>query len=618
MRTLFAFLFGALLVAGAWLVQNAGAAADLRTRPAVNGPAILGSLGEAVPDFAFRTVDGQVGVLGDLLERGPVVVAVRDASCPVSRRYGPNLAALEDELAPLGVQFLYVNVAQADPEDVREAEIARFGFDGPYALDRTGGVRRALQPQTTTEVFLIDPEGILRYRGAVDDQHGYDFARPESRHAYLRDATHAVAVGERPPVAATFASGCYLVREGRHDGMASAHAPTYNGEVRAILQENCVSCHREGGTGPVALTTYREVLEHQDRIRDWVNHDRMPPWPAVGVRPWSNDRRLTPDEKLALLDWLSSGAPEGDAADSPAPSPTRWRDGWMHGTPDAVLEMTAPFEVPPDRDLGFRTFVIPTDFGEDRWVSRVEILPSVPDAVLHVIAVLDDPQGSEDVARDAVAEALKSYFAGWAPGYDGNVFPPGTAKLIPAGAVLKLHVQYIPGDETVVDRTRVGLHFTDAPSRGVVETRSAYAIGFEIPPGATNHEVRAEYRFADAGEIVSLTPHMLHRGAAVRYVLWRPDGSRELLLDIPRFYPAFRFSYAPVEPITVEAGSVLQVTGWYDNSEANPRNPDPSRPVESGIRPSQEVLVGWFDFVPGQASRAFRSAGAAGDSPPDA
>ena len=199
------------------------------------------------------------------------------------------------------MQFLYVNVAQADPEDVREAEIARFGFDGPYALDRSGGVRRALQPQTTTEVFLIDPEGILRYRGAVDDQHGYDFARPESRHAYLRDATRAVAAGERPPVAATFASGCYLVPEGRHEGMASADAPTYNGEVRTILQENCVSCHREGGTGPVALTTYREVLEHQDRIRDWVNHDRMPPCSpnTIGISS-------TPIKPKFSQIWLSS------------------------------------------------------------------------------------------------------------------------------------------------------------------------------------------------------------------------------------------------------------------------------------------------------------------------
>ena len=608
MRTLPAFFFGAFLVGGLWLVQDSRATASAAVRPAIGGPAVLVGLEKPVEDFAFQPVGGQVSLLSDLLARGPVAVVVRDAACPVSRRYGPTVASLEDALAPLGVQFLYVNFAQHDDESVRDSEIRRFGFDGPYVLDRTGAIRRALDPRTTTEVFLIDQEGILRYRGAVDDQHGYEFARPEPRQAYLAQAARAVSQGHSPPVAATFASGCYLHAEG-HEEADAPSAPTYNGRVKSIVQDNCESCHRDGGTAPMALASYDDLLAHRDRIRDMVNHDRMPPWPAGETRRWANDRRLAPEEKLDLLDWLAAGAPEGGPSGDP--SPVRWPGGWLHGAPDAVLEMPTAFEVPADRQIGFRTFLIPTSFQEDRWVSRVEILPTAPGAILHAIAVLaDDPrEGSEE---EEITEALEGFFAAWSPGYDGNIFPPGTAKRIPAGSWLKLHVQYVPTGETLVDRTRIGLHFTDPPTVGEVETRSAYAAGFEIPAGATHHSVSAEYRFPDDGRIVAFTPHMLHRGTAIRYVLWRPDGTQELLLDIPRFYPAFRFSYVPESPIPVRAGSILQVTGWYDNSEANPRNPDPSRPVRAGVRPTQEILVGWFDFVPGRIPSTTRTLASAG------
>jgi mono/diheme cytochrome c family protein len=610
LRTFPAFLLGAFLVAGLWLVQDTRATASGAVRPALGGAAVLTGLEEPVEDFAFQAVDGRISVLSDLLARGPVAVVVRDAACPVSRRYGPTVAAMEDALAPIGVQFLYVNFAQQDAESVREAEIARFGFDGPYVLDRTGAIRRALDPRTTTEVFLIDQGGILRYRGAIDDQHGYAFARPVPRHSYLSQAARAVSRGESPPVAATFASGCYLHPEGPETADAPP-PPTYSGRVKAIVDENCASCHRDGGIGPMALASYDDLVSHRDRIREMVNHDRMPPWPAGETRRWANDRRLSPDEKLALLDWLASGAPEGEPSRGLSGDSPRWPGGWLHGAPDAVLEMPTAFEIPADRQIGFRTFLIPTSFREDRWVSRVEILPSAPGAILHAVAVLADGPGeaSED---EEIAETLEGFFAAWSPGYDGNRFPAGTAKRIPAGSWLKLHVQYVPTGETLVDRTRIGLHFTDPPTVGEVETRSAYTVGFEIPAGATHHAVSAEYRFPDDGRIVAFTPHMLDRGTAIRYVLWRPDGTQELLLDISRFYPAFRFSYVPESPIPVRAGSILQVTGWYDNSEANPRNPDPSRPVRAGVEPNQEILVGWFDFVPGPIPLTTRTLAAAG------
>jgi hypothetical protein len=139
-----------------------------------------------------------------------VVVAVRDLSCPVSRRYGATLQALEDEYADRGVRFLYVDLT---PEDVGwtlgmardQAEL-----DGTYVRHVDEAFFDALRPQTTTEVFLLDGDGVLRYRGAVDDQYGINFSRPAPRNRFLDAALGSVLAESVPAPETTFAPGCYL------------------------------------------------------------------------------------------------------------------------------------------------------------------------------------------------------------------------------------------------------------------------------------------------------------------------------------------------------------------------------------------------------------------------
>ena len=103
----------------------------------------------------------------------------------------------------------------------------------------------------------------------------------------------------------------------------------------------------------------------------------MPPWFAEpGYGPFSNDRSLSEDEIETLVRWADSGAPEGDAKDSP---PLRhWIEDWNIPKPDLVLEMPPPFPLPASGDVEYQYIVVPTGFEQDKWVEMAELRPGNP------------------------------------------------------------------------------------------------------------------------------------------------------------------------------------------------------------------------------------------------
>ena len=68
------------------------------------------------------------------------------------------------------------------------------GWPMPYLHDATQEVARAYGAQTTPDVFVVDSEGILRYRGAPDS----DYGDPSLNAEWLRGALDAVLAGSRP------------------------------------------------------------------------------------------------------------------------------------------------------------------------------------------------------------------------------------------------------------------------------------------------------------------------------------------------------------------------------------------------------------------------------------
>jgi peroxiredoxin len=163
-------------------------------------------IGDEATTFSLPATDGA--------EYGPDGVTVVVFTC----NHCPYALAWHDRLTQVArdyegrARFLAVNPNDAEryPADSFDAMKERVAADGgwphPYLRDESQEVARAYGAQTTPDVFVIDADGILRYRGAPDEDHR------DERHnaAWLRDALDAVLAGEEPARPETEPVGCSI------------------------------------------------------------------------------------------------------------------------------------------------------------------------------------------------------------------------------------------------------------------------------------------------------------------------------------------------------------------------------------------------------------------------
>ena len=551
-------------------------------------------IGRMIDDVKFRTLDGKELSLGSFKDRKGLVIVMTSATCPVSKRYLPSVAKLAAELKDQGLGLLLVNALVSEkPEDIR-SQLAAAGVTAPYVHDVEKKLSLALGARTTTEVFLVDPKRTLIYRGALDDQYGINYNLDAPKHSYLRDAVAALLRGEKPFVQATAAPGCELDLPAAAD--AKATTVTYHRDVARILQQNCVSCHREDGIAPFALDDIDEVKDRAKVIRRVVGEGSMPPWFAAvdkdaDKNPWANDCSLSAKDKADLFAWIDSkDRPLGDAAEAPAKR--RYPAEWSIGKPDLVVQLSKAHDIKADGFMPYATDIVETELKEDRWVSAYEIIPSERDVVHHVIVRVHE-KGSEVRKAD---EGREGYWAIYVPGNGACVYPEGFARKIPAGAKVSFQIHYTPSGKAKKERLKMGLVFAKTPPTHEVRTASLANMRLSIPPGEARHVETHSQKVPFDMPIMGFMAHMHNRGAAFRYEVTYVDGKTETLLDIPRYDFNWQLRYDYKSPKLIPQGSTLKITAVFDNSSGNKANPDPTKHVRWGSQTVDEMMIGYIEY----------------------
>lgn len=498
-----------------------------------------------------------------------LVVAFSAPDCPISKLYAPKLERLTKEYA--------------SGKDVRFLVVA---IDDKVFLP-------LLEPARSTEAFVLDADGVLRYRGALDDQYGIGYQRDEATRSYVTDAIEALLAGKQPPIAATEAPGC---RVEAPRASAAPSAVTFHKDVEPIFQKRCVDCHRPGEIGPFSLLTYAKAKSNSQQIKTVVSERRMPPWhadPKTGE--WKNDRRLSDGEVATIASWVDAGAPEGDSADAP---PARvFAEGWQIGTPDAIFKLPAPQQIKAEGTIPYAYVEVKTDLTEDKWVQAMEVRPSARAAVHHVLVFVRYPSKRRMEETQIDGGLHNGFFAIMVPGESAMVFPEGTGKKLPGGARLVFQIHYAATGKPLEDQTAIGLIYAKAPVTREVVTRGIVNTKIKIPAGAPDHEETASYTFDHDAKVLSFLPHTHVRGKAFKYVATHPDGRREVLLDVPEYDFNWQTCYRLKEPLSVKKGTKIKVYVRYDNSANNPANPDPTKEVKFGQQTWQEMLIGYVDFI---------------------
>jgi mono/diheme cytochrome c family protein len=402
---------------------------------------------------------------------------------------------------------------------------------------------------------------------------------------------------ESPAISATAAPGCELeLDSATRDSKTDV---TYYSDVARILQQNCVSCHRDNGIAPFSLADLDSVQDHASVIKRVVTEGTMPPWFAANQQdsksnPWANDCSLSSRDKSDLLAWIESkDRPLGDQKD--APESKQYPSEWSIGRPDMVLTLSKPFDIKATGYMPYQFDVVETELTEDKWVTAYEILPSERDVVHHVIVKVHE-KGS--AARDA-GEGAGGYWAVYVPGNGSQKYNQGFARLLPAGSKVSFQIHYTPSGTAKKERLRMGLVFAKDKPQYEVRTVGVAHMGISIPPHTAAHMETKTQRVPFDLPIMGFMPHMHIRGAAFKYEAIDESGKSEVLLDIPRYDFNWQLNYSYKTPKLVPRGSTIKVTAVYNNSESNSANPDPGKRVKWGPQTIDEMMIGYVEyFVP--------------------
>jgi peroxiredoxin len=164
------------------------------------------TINQPAPDFELPDLSGQTRTLRDY--RGKVVVLnFWSAECPHAARADAELITyLHEWGSKVELISIASNVSEA-AELIEEVAAAR---SLPLVcLDSQAKIADLYAAVTTPHLFVVDPEGILRYQGAFDD---VTFRQRAPTHPYLHQAVEAVLNGLSPAPAETPPYGCTIVR----------------------------------------------------------------------------------------------------------------------------------------------------------------------------------------------------------------------------------------------------------------------------------------------------------------------------------------------------------------------------------------------------------------------
>jgi peroxiredoxin len=562
-------------------------------------------IGTKVPEFTLKdTSDKPVRLYGYAGKKAAVVVFI-GGGCPVSDLYLPRLAELAAIYEKKNIAFIAID-SNRDSDTAKVAEACKqAGIRFPVLKDPGNVVADSLLAERTCEALVVDGKNAaLLYRGAIDDQYTPEKRREKPSKSYLIDALDDVLAGREVRVRSSTVAGCPIERAeakvppkpkarvsrtGTNEKAEDVGKVTY-AEAAPIVRQKCQGCHRPGDVGPFSLLTYDQVRRRGASIREAVDERRMPPWHADPKHgKFKNDRSLSSHERAVILAWIEQGMPKGDAKEEVVKA--KEGDGWHIGNPDHVFEMPKPYTVPAQGVLPYQHFRVPTNFKEDTWVRAIEVRPGERSVVHHVIVYVVDGKADDKDGKRRI------HLSTYAPGLGHEVFPEGAAKLISAGSDLVFEMHYTPMGRMKSDRSSVGLVLAKEPVKKLVTTVGIFNRSFKIPPGDGNHAVESSFTVPRDAQLLGLFPHMHLRGKDFRYVATYPDGSTEVLLDVPAYDFGWQTQYLLAEAKALPKGTKIECFAHFDNSDKNPANPDPKRTVRWGRQTADEMMIGFIDLL---------------------
>ncbi len=398
---------------------------------------------------------------------------------------------------------------------------------------------------------------------------------------------------------------------------AKSHAAepdvNFSEHIASIIFDNCSSCHHEGQAGPFALMSYADAQRHAETIRAVVTERYMPPWKPndTGIA-FANHRQLSQEQIDLITQWVENGCPQGDP--NKCPTPPMFVDGWSLGTPDLVVKMVQPFRVPASGPDIYRSFVLPLNLPDDKWVKALELRPTARGAVHHALFFIADSKqirnrkerdgqtglkgmnflrGSEflEQAPDRLSRGL----GGFVPGAGPSPLPGDLARFLPKGTDIIMQTHFHPSGKPEVEQAELALYFSNqVPSHMIVPLQMpplfGIGAGIDVPAGEANFTISDTLTLPIDVRGVEIGGHADYICREMLMVAKLRNGKQMELLRIDDWDLDWQDQYQFSVPVDLPKETEISATIVYDNSSDNPENPfSPPQRISWGRESNDEM-----------------------------
>ena len=325
---------------------------------------------------------------------------------------------------------------------------------------------------------------------------------------------------------------------------------------------------------------------------------------------FQHETKLTAAE-IALLAVLGRRrSAEGNPHETPPPP--KVPVGWPLGKPDLEADVRTPFNIPADGPDLYQCFVIPAPAPNSHWVRAIDIRPGNTKVVHHVIVFQDTTRSARkrDTGGGYPCFGTPGFLparglGGWTPGALPFRMPDDIPSLLHGTGDLVLQIHYHPTGKPETDRTRIALYFAAQPPARRLMDVPLGSNRIDIPPGDAAFKVTDHFTVPVDVDAIGIIPHA-HYVCKVMYAYAvLPDGSRRTLLRIPDWNFDWQRQYRYAAPIRLPADTRIEMEFTYDNSAANPRNPNhPPARITWGPATTDEMAGLHIEVVPVHADDA--------------
>lgn len=391
----------------------------------------------------------------------------------------------------------------------------------------------------------------------------------------------------------------------------NAQKPTWADDIACIVYSHCTSCHNPNGSGPFSLLDFNDAVLHSSGIKYQVENKLMPPWPVDNnYRRMAHERSLSDVEKNTILAWINNGTAQGNMAN--APTPPVYSSALVIANPDLKLNLPT-YTVPTITQDLYRCFVLPTGQSVQKFITGIEIIPGNKNIVHHAqvfydttdaTSILDanDPNPGYTSAGGVGTNAAV-LLGTWVPGASPIFVPAGMGKRLPPTAKIVVQIHYPEYASGQTDSTKVHFLFTSSSVRNISDApilnhTTSIKDGPLFIPKNTVKTFHEEFFVPLNATILSIGPHghLLCKSMKAYGVTLAGDTIK--LINIPEWDFHWQGSYDFKQPIKIPIGTTLYGEATYDNTTANPENPnDPPQDVSLGEATTDEMMLFYFSYL---------------------